>query len=213
MHLGLFFQCAVNHIFTMLTLHVTTGTSVWKPSHHICTSWSQIAAGQHVTLNLPVCDVCDQEHCAPSGGLGWCNRNCSTGSTGCVPPALLRGALTIIEMAQAVFACIVLNQSSRRALKRSAVYSQTQAQQSNTHKQASPLYTACLHYIFRVHLLQFKVWPLFTSHHFLSYFGQQHHQETAKALCRLFPPLILAILKWKAVRDFCCIAQSIDNFF
>lgn len=35
----------------------------------------------------------------------WCNRNCSTGSAGCVPTALPRAALTVIAVAQAACPC------------------------------------------------------------------------------------------------------------
>lgn len=57
------------------------------------------AAGQHVMLNLV--SVMWQAPCTIRWGEG-CNRNCSTGSTGCAPAALLRAQLTDIEMAQAV---------------------------------------------------------------------------------------------------------------
>lgn len=57
------------------------------------------AAGQHVMLNLVL--VMWQALCTIRWGEG-CNRNCSTGSTGCAPAALLREQLTDIEMAQAV---------------------------------------------------------------------------------------------------------------
>lgn len=132
-----------------------SGGSDWNPSHHILSeafkskpncSWTTCHVKSHIgDVTQVLCTIRWAE---------WYNRNCSTGSTGCVPPALLRGALTIIEMTQAV--CLYgPDQSSRRALRRSALHSQYR-HNNETHK--SNLWATITHdaalmsYILREHL-------------------------------------------------------------
>lgn len=82
-----------------LTLHIRLPADLtWDPSHLHRSPWSCSWTTSHVTSAIS--DVTRVQ--STIRWAEWCNRSCSTGSTGCVPPALPRAALTVIEMAQAV---------------------------------------------------------------------------------------------------------------
>lgn len=139
---------------------MTTSRSDWNPSHHLFTGAPELQPSRSRTT----CHVK-----SPIGDVTWalctirwaerCNRNCSTSSTGCVPPALLRGALTIIEMAQAV--CLYSPESVKQGEPLQGVHctlntGKTKLHTSQTSMQHSPIVHGCLTFSEPILCVQYK---------------------------------------------------------
>lgn len=135
---------------------------IWPEIHHICTEAPGVAAGQQVTSHL--LSVMWPAYSAPSGG-----QSDATEAAELVPrDAFLqhyREQRWQSSKWHKLSACIVPNQSSRRALKRSAVCSSTQAQQSNTQAASPHILHGCLKPALsgsNLDVIDLKVVPLFT---------------------------------------------------
>ena len=135
---------------------------LWPEIHHNCAEDPGVAAGQQVTSHL--LSVIWPAYSTPSGG-----QSDATEAAQLVPrDAFLQHYRELRWQSSKwhkLSACIVPNQSSRRALKRSAVCPSTQAQQSNTQAASPHILHGCLEPALsgsNLNVIDLKVVPVFT---------------------------------------------------